>query len=1258
MSPAVADLDGDGDMEIVVPSHDVLVLDHQGNLVATGIVDPHWARATPALYDLDGNGDLEIIAVSERFLPDIGARNELYVWDRNGNLVWKHSLNPQDLDDNGHTDVDYNRDNCLDDTGVCISVYDARYLAPIPDAGTDSSETPNCQEIWQIGQDGYIEWPRTAPTVGDIDGDSVPEVVLAVSIQYTDHVRYDANSEYPDGRFCHSPGNPELPVAANRGNVGDYYDGLIYAWNTDGSLVDGFPFYDHYIIGTSPALGDVDGDGVLDIVVGNDADRMYAIRGDGSVIPAWGHILQVRGNTADLNPTVADLNSDGRMEVLFTTANNPLYTNPNHTTGLHLFDSYGETMAGTPLEFLRNYYSEIDNTLPYWPAITPIAVDVDGDDQVEIISAGFDKRLHFLDWDGFQLSERPGWPVSLGDHMGSEPVVADFDGDGEAEILITIYDHKKQTNGTGGFLVFELDGSLRTDLSVQNLAEGVKGPAALGDINNDGTLDIVASDETGNVRAYSTGAGDPASILWSQHQHDAAHTGRTPHASYQPGGLSATVTASSARLTWQAVPSAAGYHLYRRTPEDPIWIMLTTPGAPLTTTSFQDDWIDLGVRYLYQVESVDSAELRMGLSEPLAVDVSPPGNLITNPGFESFLDHWDYLRWTVPTAYTYTTVAGAGWNGGRALEVQSVVSTTASFTHLRQYYPHHIPLADRYLSLEAGQLYAFGAFLNIEGYSSNHRWRMDLADADYGGAVLFYTDRLWDNSDGWIYVSRIFTAPTDLPRAQVRVRVQPSVSDMGTTWFDDVLLRPKATDMTPVVPAGSVWRYNDQGVDLGTIWREPGYDDSSWPSGPAELGFGDGDEATVLTNTYNSTYYFRRTFTMPNAAVEDATLWVNYDDGFSAYLNGELVARSQNMPPLHDPPYDWYTSQSPFWPDERPKEGGTFEPYDLSPFIKLFQPDLNLLAVEVHQYRSGDPDSVRDISFDARLDVKLAPSPTPTPTPTPTWTGTPPTATPTPTSTPTSTGTPTSTPTLTPTATPVTPVVATYPVLNGLDDTYVRVSSGYNQEDVAQVWLGHSSGYELFSGFRFDNVTIPQGSQIVSASLRLYYSWQTSTDILLHFYAEASDSALDFRDSNPLAHQRPRTSATVSWHITDYLPSGWISPPDVTELVQEVVDRPGWQAGNALAILVQSDTSNTGYLAVVARDESPPTGEQYAARLSIAYRACAGATDLNCDGQVDINDIAMIAAAWSTVNPELSQDGDDDVDIVDVQMVAATWGTP
>jgi hypothetical protein len=114
------------------------------------------------------------------------------------------------------------------------------------------------------------------------------------------------------------------------------------------------------------------------------------------------------------------------------------------------------------------------------------------------------------------------------------------------------------------------------------------------------------------------------------------------------------------------------------------------------------------------------------------------------------------------------------------------------------------------------------------------------------------------------------------------------------------LAGPPSTDI-PLVPKGAVWKYQDAGTDQGIAWREATFDDGTWPLGPAQLGYGDGDEVTVVgfgsdPNTRAVTTYFRHVFPVTNAnSITGLTVRLLRDDGGVVYLNGSEVFRS-NMP--------------------------------------------------------------------------------------------------------------------------------------------------------------------------------------------------------------------------------------------------------------------------------------------------------------------------------------------------------------------------
>ena len=117
---------------------------------------------------------------------------------------------------------------------------------------------------------------------------------------------------------------------------------------------------------------------------------------------------------------------------------------------------------------------------------------------------------------------------------------------------------------------------------------------------------------------------------------------------------------------------------------------------------------------------------------------------------------------------------------------------------------------------------------------------------------------------------------------------------LGLVLLLSPMLSARAADL--LIPTNSVWKYLDNGSDQGTAWRELGFNDSSWSSGRAELGYGDGDEATTLSfggsgsssnNNKHITYYFRHSFTVPNpSAYVLLRMLLKRDDGAVVYLNG------------------------------------------------------------------------------------------------------------------------------------------------------------------------------------------------------------------------------------------------------------------------------------------------------------------------------------------------------------------------------------
>ena len=171
---------------------------------------------------------------------------------------------------------------------------------------------------------------------------------------------------------------------------------------------------------------------------------------------------------------------------------------------------------------------------------------------------------------------------------------------------------------------------------------------------------------------------------------------------------------------------------------------------------------------------------------------------------------------------------------------------------------------------------------------------------------------------------------------------------------------PPGPITVPLISAGDVWKFNDTGTNFGTSWRSNNFHDGAWPSGPAELGFGDAQEgrpeATVISNRQQTTFYFRKDFIASGPATfTNLVCRLLRDDGAVVYLNGVEVWRD-NLP-SGEILFDTRASVAINTAQE-----GVFITNSLPP--GLLVPGTNLLAVEIHQV---SPFSSTDVSFDLAL---------------------------------------------------------------------------------------------------------------------------------------------------------------------------------------------------------------------------------------------------------------------------------------------------
>ena len=395
-------------------------------------------------------------------------------------------------------------------------------------------------------------------------------------------------------------------------------------------------------------------------------------------------------------------------------------------------------------------------------------------------------------------------------------------------------------------------------------------------------------------------------------------------------------------------------------------------------------------KYLDDGSDQDSAWREAGFDD--ALWPSGPGPLgYGDSGMGTFISPTDTSGQTLITAYFRTTFD--------VLRLETAVSLTVDLVRDdgAAVYLNGVELVRSNLPNDA----AFDTFA-LDGMTGNdeteiHSFTFDLADLpeglllDTGNVLAAEVHQQSDTSADVRFDLRLQvhrdTAPSvwanDLNRTAQGVAVElVEPSAHGTAQFDaagtltytpdadyygpDAFTYRLTTGTATILAAGSRWRFDDAGADPGADWTDVGFDDSAWDEGPAQLGYGDGDEQTVLEfgpdpDGKFAAYYFRRAVTLPDSVTaSELTIRLLRDDAAAVFLDSQEVYRDDNL--AGDAAFDTYATST---------VGSEGQFIDIPLADLSLESGIHQLAVEVHQ---GSPGS-SDVSFDLELLGRLTSAP-------------------------------------------------------------------------------------------------------------------------------------------------------------------------------------------------------------------------------------------------------------------------------------------
>jgi hypothetical protein len=475
-----------------------------------GSWDENWL-ASPAVADINGDGSFEIIAPRH---------SVLYVWRNDGTLLWKSAFGYSASSSPAHGTTrmwpspvvgDFNRDGRLEiavaggiegDLGINLCLYDG---------------SGNVLAGWPK-RFGDLEVRSIA--AADVDGDGKIEILVNKTGEgpVTSVYRYNGAIQ-PNWPQVTASCNPPSPAEA--------------CWDFGG--------YNQNI-----GAGDLDGDGIADVISTYDAIGFGVFRGNGAPFPTapefsdrvitaveayhdialsrqgWG--TGDRSEFTSSPPVIADLFGDGEQRIILAGDHEHSQSTENKGTTVWVLNRdlrrptgwEWPKDTGMPLGGLDYMGPNIVHTMP-----SPSVANLDGSTGLKILVPGYDGKLHVYNPNGTIFWEYPFSTVASPYTGASEALVADLNGDGNPEVIFTTF-------SSGGFndpdtpaylVILSNSGALLHKLLLPD--RGSMAAPTVADIDGDGDLEIVislkdrvAGGNLSGVQIYDVPGSSDNCVMW------------------------------------------------------------------------------------------------------------------------------------------------------------------------------------------------------------------------------------------------------------------------------------------------------------------------------------------------------------------------------------------------------------------------------------------------------------------------------------------------------------------------------------------------------------------------------------------------------------------------------------------------------------------------------------------------------------------------------------------------------------------------